>query len=157
MTSPIIYFFITPYNHPPFIHCIIGPFKIKQNEITDFEEKERGEEKSDSHTTTPSEGEDTEGDEPGYTPTQEDIRLREVYGDWVHNDLGTHLDGGIHDDSAWQAWRRDLAVMLSRHYDMLSGRVGRRFVRTLGDELRGVRDRLWNSERFIVFQTVILQ
>ena len=28
---------------------------------------------------------------------------------------------------------------------------------TLGDELRGVRDRLWNSERFIVFQTVILQ
>ena len=27
----------------------------------------------------------------------------------------------------------------------------------LGEELRGVRDRLWNSERFIVLQTVILQ
>ena len=27
----------------------------------------------------------------------------------------------------------------------------------LGVELKGVRDRLWNSERFIVFQTVILQ
>ena len=42
-------------------------------------------------------------------------------------------------------------------YDALSGRVGRRFVGTLGVELKGVRDRLWNSERFIFFQTVILQ
>ena len=44
-----------------------------------------------------------------------------------------------------------------RRYDAPSGRVGRRFVGTLGVELKGVRDRLWNSERFIVFQTVILQ
>ena len=27
----------------------------------------------------------------------------------------------------------------------------------IGEELQGVWDRLWNSERFIVFQTVILQ
>ena len=27
----------------------------------------------------------------------------------------------------------------------------------MGVELKGVRDRQWNSERFIVFQTVILQ
>ena len=48
-------------------------------------------------------------------------------------------------------------VIPSRRYDAPIRRVGRRFVRTLGDELRGVRDRLWNLERFIVFQTVILQ
>ena len=47
--------------------------------------------------------------------------------------------------------------MTSRLYDAPSERVGRRFVRTLGSELKGVRDRLWNSERFIFFQTVILQ
>ena len=33
----------------------------------------------------------------------------------------------------------------------------RRFVETLGEELHEVQDRQWNSERFIVFQTVILQ
>ena len=44
-----------------------------------------------------------------------------------------------------------------RRYDASRGRVGRRFVGTLGVDLKGVRDRLWNSERFIVFQTVILQ
>ena len=35
--------------------------------------------------------------------------------------------------------------------------VGRWFVGMLGAKLQGVRDRRWNSERFIIFQTVILQ
>ena len=47
--------------------------------------------------------------------------------------------------------------MPSRRYGTSSGRIGRRFVRTLGVEFKGVLDRQWNSERFIVFQTVILQ
>ena len=42
-------------------------------------------------------------------------------------------------------------------YDSPSGKVGKHFVVALVEELSGVRDRLWNSERFIVFQTVILQ
>ena len=107
--------------------------------------------------TTPLEGERTAGYNLGYNPTPEDLRLQEVYGDWVHSNPGTHLDGGIHDNSAWKAWWRDLVVMPSRRYDAPSGRVGRRFVGTLGAELKGVRDRLWNSEQFIFFQTVILQ
>ena len=40
---------------------------------------------------------------PGYVLTPEDLRLREVYGDWVHRNSGTHLDGGVKDDSEWQA------------------------------------------------------
>ena len=40
---------------------------------------------------------------------------------------------------------------------MPSGKVGRRLVGTLGVEIKGMRDRLCNLERFIVFQTVILQ
>ena len=47
------------------------------------------------------EGEGARGDVPGYVPTQEDLRLWEVYGDWVHRNPGTHLDGGVADDSAW--------------------------------------------------------
>ena len=102
--------------------------------------KAKGEGKSDGNKETktpPEEGEGTAGDEPGYNPTPEDLRLREVYRDWFHANLGTHLDGGIRDDSAWKAWWRDLAVMPSRRYDTLSERVGRRFVRTLGEELKG--------------------
>ena len=107
--------------------------------------------------TTTLEGEGTAGDNPGYTPTPEDLRLREVYGDWVHVNHGIHLDGGIRDDSVWQVWWHDLEVMPLRRYDAPSGRVGRRFVGKLGSELMGVRDRLWNSGRFIVFRAVILQ
>ena len=109
------------------------------------------------HLTTPSEGEGTAGDDLGYTPTPEDLRLREFYGDWVHANPGTHLDGGICNNSAWQAWWHDLAVIPLRHYDAPSGKVGQRFVGTFGAELKGVRDRLWNLEWFIVYQMVILQ
>ena len=77
------------------------------------------------------------GDEPGYTLTPEDLHLREVYGDRVHVNHGTHLDGGVREDSEWQAWWRDLAVMPLRCYDAPSGRVGRRFVGAVGQSLRG--------------------
>ena len=105
----------------------------------------------------PVEGEGGSDDVPGYVPTPEDLRLREVYGNWVHGNPGTHLNGGVANDSAWQAWWRDLAVMPSRRYDAPSGKVGCRFVGMLGTEMQGVRDRRWNLERFIVFQMVILQ
>ena len=90
----------------------------------------------------------TAGYEPGYTPTPYDLRCREVYGDWVHANPGTHIDRGIQYDSAWQAWWRYLEVIPSRRYDATSGRVGHRFVGTLEAELNGVRDRLWISDRF---------
>ena len=47
------------------------------------------------------EGEGESGDVPGYVLTSEDLRLREVYRDWVHRIPGTHLDGGVKDKSAW--------------------------------------------------------
>ena len=94
---------------------------------------------------------------PGYVPTPENLRLREVYGDWVHGNPGTHLDGGVKEDGLWQGWWRDLAVMPPRQYEAPSGKVGRRFVNALAEELWGIRDRRWNSERFIVFQMVTLQ
>ena len=47
--------------------------------------------------------------------------------------------------------------MPSRRYEAPCGKVGRRYVNAVVRELRRVRDRQWNSERFIVFQTVTLQ
>ena len=48
-------------------------------------------------------------------------------------------------------------VMPSQRYKAPSGKVGRLYVNALVRELRGVRERGWNSEHFIVFQTVTLQ
>ena len=59
-------------------------------------------------------GEGEIGDALGYVPTPEDLCLREVYGDWVHENPGTHLDGGVADDWTWQGWWRNLAVTPSR-------------------------------------------
>ena len=98
-----------------------------------------------------------EGDLPDYTPTPEDLRIKEVYGDWVNANAGNHLHGGIKDKGGRQGQRRDILVMPSCRYDALSGKVGRRFIRTFNNNMRGVRDIRWKSEWFIVFQIVILK
>ena len=90
-------------------------------------------------------GEGGEGDETGYTTTLEDLRLQEVYVYWLHTNSSTHLDGGIGDDAAWQAWWRDLVVMPFKRYDVSRGKIGRRFVKKLGEELIRVRYIQWNS------------
>ena len=51
--------------------------------------------------TPPEDGKGSKGDMPRYQPTPEDLRLQEVYGDWVHANPSTHLDGGVRDDSVW--------------------------------------------------------
>ena len=101
-------------------------------------------------------GEGESGDEPRYIPTPEDLHLQEVYGDWVHRNPGTHLDSGIADGGKWQGWWRDLSVIPPLHYEAPCGKVGRQYVNAFVKELQGVRNRRWNSERFIVFQTVTL-
>ena len=63
----------------------------------------------------------------------------------------------ITDDGTWQGWWYDFSVMTLRRYEAPCGKVGRRYVKALVRELRGVRDRQWNLERFIIFQTVTLQ
>jgi hypothetical protein len=47
------------------------------------------------------------GDLPGATISDADRLLNKVYGDYVHQNPGTHLDGGIADDALWQErWSR---------------------------------------------------
>ena len=47
--------------------------------------------------------------------------------------------------------------MPSWHYDTPSGKVGRRFIGALVKELHGIWERRRKSERFILFQTVIMK
>jgi hypothetical protein len=42
------------------------------------------------------------GDLPGATISEADLKLMKVYGDYIHQNDGTHLNGGVQDDSVWQ-------------------------------------------------------
>lgn len=97
------------------------------------------------------------GDLPGAVLSDADRLFDEVYGDHVHQNPGTHLHGGISDDAVWQAYWRRLIPLQPQQYNLPTGAVGRRFIETLTDLLIGVKRRKWNSERFFVFQTVVLQ
>ena len=74
-----------------------------------------------------------------------------VYQDWVHQNPGDHLDGGLSEYSKWQAKWEKLIFMTNQRYDAPCGKVGKRFVVILSVELDRVRDRRWNAERAIVF------
>ena len=73
---------------------------------------------------------------PGTSRKAEDLRLREVYGDWVHGNPGTHLDGGIAEDGTWKEWWYDLMVTTARRYEAPIRKVGRCFFNVLVRELR---------------------
>ena len=68
-----------------------------------------------------------------------------------------HLTGGIADDAIWQERWQQLVSFPSKAYDVPSGAVGKRFVKKVAEELKGIRSRKWNSERFLILQVVILQ
>ena len=89
-------------------------------------------------------------------PERVHLLLQGVYGDFPHNNDGSHLDGGIADDAAWKRrWRR-LAAQSASCYAMPSGAAGRQFTAILAAEWRGVLGRSWNSERTLVFAHVII-
>ena len=80
-----------------------------------------------------------------------------VYGDHVHQNDGTHLNGGIADDPVWQVYWRRLVVLPPQQYTLPKGALGKRFIHGLLMLLGGVISRKWNLERFFVYQTVVLQ
>ena len=80
-----------------------------------------------------------------------------VYQDLVHQNPGDHLDGGIDKDSKWQVRWGKLVCIPTQRYDAPSGKVGKRFVLILSVELDRVHGRKWNTDRVVIFQSVILQ
>ena len=65
-------------------------------------------------------------------------KLERVYGEKIHQNDGTHLDGGVVDDTVWQARWREVMALPPQRYDVPSGRVGRLFVQAVVDEMKGV-------------------
>ena len=48
-------------------------------------------------------------------------------------------------------------MITARHYYALGVKVGKGFVGSLGNKIRGVRACRWNEKRFIIFQAVTLK
>ena len=66
-------------------------------------------------------------DLPGFTPERAHLFLQEFYGDFLHHNDWSHLDGGVVDDAIWQRrWRR-LAAQSEIWYATPSGAVDCRF------------------------------
>jgi hypothetical protein len=91
--------------------------------------------------------------------TDADRRLCSVYGDTIHQNDGTHLDGGIGvaEDAKWQRLHLRIAACNLPLYDLPNGHWATRFLETLKNLWVGVVKRCWNSERLLVFQACILQ
>jgi len=79
--------------------------------------------------------------------TDADRRLCSVYGDTIHQNDGTHLDGGIGvaEDAKWQRLHLRVAACNLPLYDLPNGRWATQFLETLTNLWVGVVERRWNS------------
>ena len=69
-----------------------------------------------------------EGDLPDNHLLSANYMLYGFYQDWVHQNPGDHLDGGIVEGSKLQAQWEKLVCMPTQRYDAPSGKVGKIFV-----------------------------
>jgi hypothetical protein len=84
--------------------------------------------------------------------------MEKVYGDYVHQNPGTRLDGGITNNAMWQGYWSRLIACPSSTYNIPSGAVGEQLVsEKIAEELRGLNSCKWNSKLFIIFSLVVLQ
>jgi hypothetical protein len=90
--------------------------------------------------------------------TAVDRGLLGIFGNTIHLNDGTHLDGGIGvaEDAKWQRLYNRVASCTLPLYDLPNGQWAQRFLTTLTNLWVGVIQRCWNSERPLVFQAVIL-
>ena len=84
-------------------------------------------------------------------------RLQTVYGGTLHDDDGTHLQGGVSSDSLWQGYHRRLVTLPPQLYTCPGKGAGKEFISQLCEEFAGVQERKWNSERPLVFCLAMLQ
>ena len=79
-----------------------------------------------------------------------------VYGDHIHYNDRTHLDGGVADAALWKRLWKKLSAQLASWYATPPGIVGRRFTVLLSAYLQGVHGISWKSKRPLIFTHVIL-
>ncbi len=101
-----------------------------------------------------------DADLPGFVDTESHQTIRQVFGDHIHDNDGTHLTGGLPEevDKKWQDWYKSLIATPSRAYTLRRNGTSKRFLSILTEELQNVRKhRTANFERVLVFIMVILE
>lgn len=93
----------------------------------------------------------------GYVKNDVDIKFEEAFGDYLHENPGTHLSGGIEDDKMWKDFWKILVSLPVSRYLLPSKSGGKPFIDQLSREVKGIIERKWNSEKMLVFCSVILQ
>jgi hypothetical protein len=90
--------------------------------------------------------------------TNADHWLCSVYGDTIHQNDGTHLDGGIGvaKDAKWQWLYLWVASSQLLPYNLPNVQWANRFLEALTSLWIGLVERCWNLEHLLVFQAVIL-
>jgi hypothetical protein len=90
--------------------------------------------------------------------TAADWRLLGIFGNTIHLNDGTHLNGGIcaAEDAKWQRLYNRVAACSLPLYNLPNSHWDHCFLTTLTDLWVGVIQRHWNLERPLVFQAVIL-
>ena len=85
-------------------------------------------------------------------------RLLGIFGNTIHLNDGTHLNGGIgvDKDKRCQRLHNRIASCSLPLHDLLNSRWAQCFLTTLTNLWVGVIQRCWISERPLVFQAVIL-
>ena len=128
-----------------------GANDATQGDTGPGEEAHNTEQGAADHTLTNDQVEPNPGED-----TDVDRKLRAVYGNTIHRNDGRHLDGGIANDTVWQA-RYD-AVVANPHQLYLppQGKIEAKVVSLMASKLRGVRERKWNSERPLILMACIL-
>jgi hypothetical protein len=97
------------------------------------------------------------GDLPGATILEADLKLDTVYGNYVHQNTGQHLDGGIANDAELQDYWKRLVVLPPQQYNAPTGPVGKRIVDTMATIIADIKSLTCNTEKLTVFSMVILQ
>ena len=89
--------------------------------------------------------------------TVADEKLEKVFGDYVHQNNGSHLTRGVKDDHVWQIFYNEILLHTATHYDVPKGKVGKIYLIVLVDKFERCQQRLHNSERILLFVSIILQ
>ena len=84
-------------------------------------------------------------DLPGYKITEQDRQLTAIFGDYIHSNDGTHLDGGVQNDPFWQKAWKALSALPSHLYQIPEGEVGIKLVSLLAFELNEIMKCTSNS------------
>jgi hypothetical protein len=101
---------------------------------------------------------DEGADLPTYVPMYADKLLNSVFGDHIiHDNDGSQLEGNIEDDRIFQRYWRQVAGISPVLYSVPQYRIGKIFLSCVTALLSAARNRHCNSEKVVVFISVILQ